>query len=68
MRFTKFDKLMDPRLQDSYGYNDCSPQGFVALRRPSFALIHGLYLFMLSKKIIPGSALFHALKDIRSIS
>jgi hypothetical protein len=59
---------MDPRLHDSYGYNDCSPQGFVALRGPSFALMHGLYLFILSKKITPGSALFHALKETRSIS
>ncbi len=59
---------MDPRLHDSYGYNDCSPQGLVALRGPSLALIQGLYLFMLSKKIIPGSALFHALNDIRSMS
>ncbi len=67
MRFTKFDKLMDPRLQDSYGYKDCSPQGLVALRGPSLALMVGLYLFILSKNIIPGSALFHALNEIRSI-
>ena len=30
--------------------------------------MHGLYLFMLSKKITPGSALFHALKEIKSIN
>ena len=27
---TAFDKLIEPRLHDSYGNNGCSPQGFVA--------------------------------------
>src|SRR2546423_15472684 len=64
LRFTKFARLIDPRLHDSYGYNDCSPHGFVARNGPPFALMHGLYLLILSKKITPGSELFHALNAI----
>src|SRR5581483_9499237 len=68
LRFTKFARLIEPRLHDSYGYNDCSPHGFVARSGPPLASMHGLYLLMLSKNMIPGSALFHAESAIRSIS
>src|SRR5690242_21586347 len=67
-RFTKFARLIEPKLHDSYGYRDCSPHGLVARSGPPFALAHGLYLFILSKKITPGSALFHALSAIKSIN
>src|SRR5574341_868562 len=65
LRFTRFAKLIDPKLQDSYGYRLCSPQGLVALMNPCTLLIT-LYLFMLSKNKTPGSALCHALNAIRS--
>src|SRR5579884_3036422 len=68
LRFTKFARLIEPRLHDSYGYNDCSPQGFVARSGPCLALIKGLYLLILSKNITPGSALRQALSAMRSIS
>src|ERR671922_256912 len=68
LRLTKFARLIEPRLHDSYGYKLCSPHGFVARSGPCLALMHGLYLLMLSKNITPGSALFHALSAIRSIS
>src|SRR4029078_6546483 len=68
LRFTKFARLMEPRLHDSYGYNDCSPHGFVARSVPFLASISVLYLLMLSKNITPGSALLHALSEMRSIS
>src|SRR3954469_19979810 len=67
-RFTKFARLIEPRLHDSYGYNDCSPHGLVARKGPPLAFMQGLNLFILSKKITPGSALFHALKAIKSIN
>src|SRR6185437_2135286 len=28
-RFTKFARLIEPKLHDSYGYRDCSPHGLV---------------------------------------
>src|SRR6188472_3736741 len=68
LRFTKFARLIEPRLHDSYGYSDCSPHGLVARNGPPFALAHGLYLLILSKKITPGSALFQALNAIKSIN
>src|ERR687883_1680359 len=68
LRFTKFARLIEPKLHDSYGYSDCSPHGFVARNGPCLALISGLYLLMLSKNITPGSALLHALSAIKSIS
>src|SRR5574338_253743 len=65
---TRFAKLIEPRLHDSYGYSDCSPHGFVALSGPPLAFANTLYLLILSKNISPGSALFHADNAIRSMS
>ena len=59
---------MEPRLHDSYGYRLCSPHGFVALSGACLALANTLYLLILSKKINPGSALFHADIAIKSIN
>src|SRR5579875_157172 len=66
-RLTKFARFIDPRLHDSYGYRLCSPHGFVARRGPPLAFAKTLYLLIMSKKISPGSALFHAESAIRSM-
>ena len=66
--FTRFAKLIEPKLQDSYGYRLCSPQGFVARNGIPRAFAKTLYLFIISKKINPGSPLFQADNAIRSIS
>jgi len=52
-----FDRLMEPRLHDSYGSSGCSPQGFVL----SIAPIRGVGLSRLirSMKMIPGSPFRH---------
>ncbi|VVC05748.1 Uncharacterised protein [uncultured archaeon] len=65
--FTKLARLMDPRLHDSYGYKLCSPHGFVARSGAPRAFANTLYLLIISKKINPGSALFHADNAIKSI-
>ena len=55
---TKFARLIDPKLHDSFGSNGCSPQGFVAVIRPTCDT--GLRRFTSSRKIMPGSPLFQA--------
>ena len=65
--FTKFARLIEPRLHDSYGYKLCSPHGFVARNGAPRAFANTLYLLIRSKKISPGSALFHAESAIKSI-
>ena len=55
-------RLIEPRLQLSYGRSGCSPHGFVASIGPCFG--RTLNLFILSIKTIPGSPLFHALSTI----
>ncbi len=58
------DKLIEPKLQDSYGNKGCSPQGFVDSISPICGV--GLSLFILSKNIIPGSPFFQAITTIKS--
>src|SRR3989304_6476857 len=57
-----FVRFTDPRLQDSYGSNGCSPQGFVDSILPIFGV--GLALLILSMNMMPGSPIFHAASDI----
>ena len=61
---TILERLIEPRLHDSYASNGCSPQGFVA----SIGLICAvaLCLFISSMNISPGSPHFHAFDTIRS--
>ena len=61
---TKRPRLSEPRLQDSYGSNGCSPQGLVASICPRFSV--GLSRLMRSMKTIPGSPFRQALATIRS--
>ena len=66
VRVTSFARFIEPRLHDSYGYRLCSPHGFVERSGPPLAFAITLYLLIWSKKIRPGSALFHADRAMRS--
>src|SRR3989338_4180243 len=59
-----FDKLIEPKLQDSYGNKSTSPQGFVDSILPNLGV--GCFLFISSMKTIPGSPLRHAIVVISS--
>ncbi len=57
-------KFIEPRLHASYGSSGCSPHGLVDSISPSSGVT--LSLFNLSRNIIPGSPLFHALSTTMS--
>ncbi len=63
---TNLARLIDPRLQTSPSWSHCSPQGFVASRRPSEGT--GFVRLAASGKSTPGSPLRHAASMILSIN
>ena len=57
-------RLIEPRLQDSYGMSGCSPHGLVLSISPICGV--GLSSLIRSMKIIPGSPFVQAMSTILS--
>ena len=57
-------RLIDPRVQDSYGSKGCSAQGFVASMRPICGV--GFRSFIVSRNRTPGSPVLQAAPTRRS--
>src|SRR4030043_503702 len=60
---TIFARLIEPRLQDSYGSRGCSPQGLVDSLCPIWGV--GFESSTLSIKTMPGSPFLHACSTMR---
>ena len=59
-----FERFIEPKLADSYGSKGCSPHESVDSNMPIEGV--GLSLFILSRKIIPGSPVLLDVSHINS--